>query len=318
MPRSNQAIQRPDLGAVAYEALTGADSQGFIAQKVLPVFETPIQSAEYPVIPMEALLKTQDTSRTARGNYNRDTYAFDLQNYSCLEYGHEEPLDDSESNLYRRFFDAESVAVERAVSILLRSYESRVASITQNVANAAGSAAANVAWGTPATATPKADIDGAIQALRNASGVIANTVVMSWTAWRKLLVTNELKTYLQYTSPHLMQGEQAQMDTVARYFGVDQVLIASSIQDTANKAKATVIADVWSNTTVNVMRLSTGGNNLKEPTFGRTFLWTGDSPNIVTTEAYREEQTRSNVYRVRNYIDEAVQFTGANYLLTGV
>jgi len=318
MPTPNQAIQRPDLGAVAYETLTGSENQGFIAQKVLPVFETPIQSAEYPVIPTEALLKNQNTQRAARGAYNRDGYSFDLQSYSCVEYGHEEQLDDSESNLYRRFFDAETVAVERAVNILLRSYESRVASLVQNTANAAGTAAAAVAWGTPATATPKADIDGAIQSLRNASGVVADTVVMSWTAWRKLLVTNELKTYLQYTSPHLMQGEAAQRVTVARYFGVDQILVASSIQDTANKAKATVIADVWTNSTVNVMKLSPSSNDLKAPGFGRTFLWTGDAPSIITTESYREEQTRSNVYRVRNYIDEAIQFTGANYVLTGV
>lgn len=318
MPSPNTAIQRPDLGAVAYEALTGAGNQGFIGQQVMPIFETPIQSAEYPVIPTEALLKTHDTSRTARGNYNRDNYSFNLQNYTCLEYGHEEPLDDSEAALYRRFFDAEAVAVERATGILLRSYEARVAGIVQNTANAVGNAAAAVAWGTAATATPKADVDAAIQAMRNASGVVADTVVMSWTAWRKLLVTNELKTYLQYTSPHLMQGEAAQRETVARYFGVDRVLVASSIQDTANKAKASVIADVWSNTSVNVMKLSSGGSDLREPSFGRTFLWTGDAPSIVTTESYREEQTRSNVYRVRNYVDEAVQFTGANYIITGV
>ena len=318
MPSSNQAMQRPDLGAVAYETILGGVNQGFIGMDVMPIFETTLQSAEYPVIPTEALLKSHDTSRSARGNYNRDTYNFNLQNFSCKEDGHEELLDDSEARLYARYFDAENVAVERGAGILLRSMEQRIANIAQNVANAAGNAAVGTAWSTPATATPKADIKDAIATLRNTSGVKADTVVMGYTAFQNVLVTNELKTYLQYTSPHLVVSEEAQKQVLARYFGVRQVLVGDAIKDSAKKGKATVITDIWDNTKVQVMKLSSGGADLREPSFGRTFLWTADSPSIVTTETYREEALRSNVFRVRQYTDEAVQFVGANYILTGI
>lgn len=318
MPFSNQVMQRPDLGAVAYETVLGGSNQGFIGLDVMPVFETVLQSAEYPVIPTEALLKSHDTSRSARGNYNRDTYDFNLQNFSCKENGHEELLDDSEAQLYARYFDAESVAVERGAGILLRSLEQRIAGIAQNTANAAGTAAVGVAWSTPATATPKQDIKDAIATLRNASGVKADTVVMGYTAFQNVLVTNELKTYLQYTSPHLVESEEAQKQVLARYFGVRQVLVGDAIKDSAKKGKATVITDIWDNTKVCVMKLSSGGQDLKEPAFGRTFLWTADAPSIITTETYRAESQRSNVYRVRQYTDEAVQFVGANYILSGI
>jgi hypothetical protein len=36
------------------------------------------------------------------------------------------------------------------------------------------------------------------------------------------------------------------------------------------------------------------------------------------TESYREEQTRSDIYRVRQYTDEAFVFTGAGYLLSNI
>lgn len=39
---------------------------------------------------------------------------------------------------------------------------------------------------------------------------------------------------------------------------------------------------------------------------------------MLTTEQYREEQTRSDIYRVRQNTDECIQFTGAGYILTGV
>jgi hypothetical protein len=57
---------------------------------------------------------------------------------------------------------------------------------------------------------------------------------------------------------------------------------------------------------------------MREPALGRTFLWMPDSPTQLTVDQYREEQTRSNIYRVRHNCDEVVQFTGAAYLLGNI
>jgi hypothetical protein len=67
-----------------------------------------------------------------------------------------------------------------------------------------------------------------------------------------------------------------------------------------------------------LLRVSSGGPDLREPCIGRTFLWTADSPQNIVTESYREEQTRSDIYRVRQYTDEAFVFTGAGYLLSNI
>ena len=63
--------------------------------------------------------------------------------------------------------------------------------------------------------------------------------------------------------------------------------------------------------------LSSGGPDLREPCLGRTFVWSEDS-GLLTTESYREEQTRGTIYRVRQNTDERLQFVGAGYVLTGV
>ena len=65
-------------------------------------------------------------------------------------------------------------------------------------------------------------------------------------------------------------------------------------------------------------RISSGGQDLKEPSLGRTFIWEEDAPGMIVTEQYREEQTRSDVYRVRQNTDECIQFAGAGYIVTGV
>ena len=141
---------------------------------------------------------------------------------------------------------------------------------------------------------------------------------MGWQSFEELVATSEVKSYLQYTSPHLMQAIDAQYDTLARYLGVNRILVGGAVKDSANKAKATVIADLWDPTIVSLVKISAGGQNLKEPAFGRTFLWTDDSPSVLTTESYREEQTRSDIYRVRQNCDEAIQFLGANHRITGI
>jgi len=226
-------------------------------------------------------------------------------------------LDDSELRMYRRLFDAEEVSVLRATNVVLQNHERRVASTLFNTSNAISDAAASVPWSTPATATPKADVKAATTAMRNGSGLTPNACVMSKTVLDNLLVTDELKTYLQYTSPHLVDGLAGQIQTVARYFGVAQVLVGDRMENTAAKSKAAVLTDIWDDDYVSLCRVS-NSMDLRDPSFGRSFLWTADSPGILTTEQYRAEQQRSEVYRVRQNIDEAVVFIGANSLITGV
>ena len=66
MPRPTSAttVQRPDLGALAYEYLIDAAARGFIGMSVMPLFEVPEKSSDYPVIPIESLVTDQDTKRT--------------------------------------------------------------------------------------------------------------------------------------------------------------------------------------------------------------------------------------------------------------
>jgi len=231
---------------------------------------------------------------------------------------HVTAVDDSEANLYRRYFDAEEVSTEIATDVLLRDYEKRVASLVMNTGNAIGSTNVTTEWSTASTATPKADVKAGIQSQRAASGLEPNAIAMSKKVFENTMVTAEIKDYLQYTSPHLVEGVEAQRRMLANYFGVDQVLVGGAIEDSAKKGQAFSIADLWDDEYVALLRISAGGNRLREPVFGRTFLWTEDSPQTVVTETYREEGTRSNIVRVRQNVDEAIIFSGGLYLLGNI
>ncbi len=316
-PTSGTTLQRPDLGALAYECLTSASQGGFIGLSLLPVFPAKRQSADYPKIPIEALLKMKDVSRGPRGDYNRSDYEFETGTYACKERGWEERVDDVEAAMYNNYFDAEIVAVDRSMDTILRAQEKRVADMLFNTGNL-GNTGVSIEWSTAASATPKHDVvitgKGNMKA---ASGLVPNALAMGITAFNNLMLTAEVKDAFKYTNPVDIGTIEEQAKVAARYFGVEQVLIGGAIYDSAKKGKSFTIADIWDDEYVLLCKIASA-RDLKDPGLGRTFLWEEDSPENVVVETYREEQTRSNIVRVRHNVDECFVFAGAGYLLSNI
>lgn len=319
MPRPTSAttIQRPDLAAIAYEYMMEASERGFIGLELLPIFEVVEQSAEYPVIPIEALIKLQSTKRAANGSYPRSSYEFETDNYACDEDGWEERVDDVEAKLYQRFFDAEELALKRAVDTILRGQEKRIADMMFNTSNFSNSAV-STEWSTAASCTPRADVKAGKAAMRAASGLMPNVLAISLKVLENLLVASEITSALQYTNPIELGGLEAQKRILAQYFGVDKILVGGGIYDASKKNINFSITDIWDDEYVGLFKVSNGGLELKEPVVGRTFLWIEDSPENLVTESYREEQTRADIVRVRQHTDEEFIFTGAGYLLSNI
>jgi hypothetical protein len=132
------------------------------------------------------------------------------------------------------------------------------------------------------------------------------------------MLTAEITTAFRYTNPIEIGGFEAQRRIMAQYFGVDEVLVGNAIKDTAKKGQAFTLGDIWDDEYCGLFKVSKGGSDLREAVVGRSFLWTADSPGNLVTEQYREEQKRSNVYRVRHNVDEAFIFQGAGYLLGNI
>ena len=312
------AVQRPDLGAIAYEYMLEADQRGFIALMLLPIFEVLMNSAQYPIIPLEAFLKLQETARGARGKYNRSDYKFEFGNYACKENGWEEVIDDREAALYARYFDAEEVGTKRAVDVILRGQEARVAAKVFNVSNITNTADVAIAWNTPATAVPRANVYAAKMALRAATGLEPNVGASSKKVFDTVMLTAEIRDALKYTNPIEIGGYEAQRRILAQYLGLDNIFVAGAMKDTADKGLSASLSDIWDDEYFGLFRISSGGSDLREPCLGRTFLWTAQSPQNIVTESYRDESVRGNVIRVRQDTDEAFVFTGAGYLLGNI
>lgn len=313
-PTSGTTIQRPDLGQIAYEYMLEASQQNFVGLRALPLFSVSEQSADYPVIPLESMLKLPETRRAARGAYNRGDFEFETDTYSCEEHGWEEPVDDTEARLYQRFFDAEEVAVMRCMDAILRNQEKRIADMLLNDSTFSDTDVTDE-WDDASNATPREDVMDAASSIHSNTGLWPNVLIISKKIFNNVMGCDEIQNYIKYTNPVLIQGAEAQRRLLAQYLDLEEVLVGDAIYDSADKGQSFSSSYIWGDEHGLLARISSGGQNLREPCLGRTFLWTTDSPSNVVVEEYREEQTRSNIYRARHYVDEAFVFTNAGYIL---
>jgi hypothetical protein len=300
---TNTAVYRPDLGVAVLEYYEGA-TMGYIGQEIMPIFQTPFQSSTYPVIPQEALLDAPDVARSPRGAYNRGDWKYENGLYHTQEKGWEESVDDTERALLDRRVPglADFIATNRAMNIILRNQEKRIAAKLFNTANFTAHAV-TTEWNTVATATPISDVKDAKAAFRLQCGMLPDALVISWTTFEDLKNCDQIVNRLKYTFPGIDLNKMTS-DQLAAVFDVPRVLIGGSVYNSAKKNKTAVIADFWSSEYAMLVKISSG-DDFTQPGIGRTFLWTDDSPQNAIVEQYREEKIRSDVFRVRHNVDEA-------------
>lgn len=299
------ANPRLDLGIPLFEFQQQNDE--FIGLKASPLMPVSRKAATYPAITRESLTRGgADLKRSVRSAYNRDDIQTKDKTYACQEYGHEQGVDDSEREFYTNDFDAASVASMVAYRRVAQAQELRIANALFNTTTWTGAALyvdnSGSPWATAAT-NVKTQVMTAKEKVRTNTGMDANTLVISKATWVQLMQNNALNSAIQYVQAATVQALNA---ALAAYLGMDQILIGKAVQNTATEGQSFVKGDIWSNLYAMVAYVPKS-NDLREPAVMRTFNWIEDnSADGLYVEEYREEATRSNIYRVRQNVAEVV------------
>lgn len=321
-PSTSLATLRPDIAASFMEFDLAMDRAGFVATRVLPVFEVQKQSGKFGKIPIEQLLQKRETKRASGAGYSRGKWTFTDASYATEEHGAEEPVDDREAEMYSDYFDAEVISGMRAMDAVLRNAEERVADAIFNTTTWTGAAlttAVTTPWATLATAVPLTDVEKAVIKVYDGTGIWPNALIMNRKTFRNLRNVAQVIDRIEASgagSPAKASDVTVQM--LAQAFDLDFVIVAGASENTANEAAAATIAQLWSSDMAMVARIATS-NDFREPCLGRTFHWGADGSSIGgTVETYRDENVRSNIVRVRHEVDEIVLYTEMGHLLTNL
>lgn len=314
-PSSSLATLRPDLGGSFMEFDLEMANQGFIGHQVMPSFEVQKASGNFGKIPIEQLLKSMPTERAPGGGYNRAMWTFEPDTFITREYGHEEPVDDNEAEIYSDYFEAEMVSAERARRIVMEAEERRIAALIQN-ASAYNTVGISDEWDDATAADPITDVNGAVDRLW-AKGIIANALILTRKQFRSLRVCDSVTEKIaSFGAGSAIKQRDIGLDALRAVFDLDYIFVAGGIKNTAADGLAASCTGIWNDEYVGVTRVP-NSRDIREPGFGRTFHWGLDGSNIGgAMETYRDESVRSNIVRCRHQVQAKVLYAEAMELLS--
>jgi len=302
-PTSDTAIQRPDIGAVVWEAMTDSLLMGFIGLLAMPVFRVPEYTAEYPVMPAEALFNLLDTKRSSKGTYNRSEDEFESGFYKTIENGLERRVDDRFSKIYESKFAYELTIARILMNDILRAQEYRVKSRLFNTSNfSATNAATN--WATSSSAEPKADTDTGKVSLR-AKGILADTLILNYTALLDAIACDSVIESVYQIFPDAKKTGQISIDHLKTHFDFEKIYVGGALYNTAKRNQDASLADMWGSQYAMVCKTANPGDDITEPCVGRTFLWNEGASDETIVEEYYANDVRGKILRVRHDTQEA-------------
>lgn len=304
--------RRPDrlnLGVPLYEYPPA--SVGMIAGRVMPLTPVAKKNGEYPSVTRESFLRRREVNRGPGAHYSRDGYGLDMVTYNCQGFGFEVPIDKVQREVYVSEFDADLVAQQLINRVLLAEWEIRVAA---EIFNAGASY-----WysSTPALYTDvstdwdssSADILGDVESAKDNvlanCGIPANTMVLS-SAHLSSLRTN---TGLIAAFPGINAlTSSIFLGTLAELFGIPNVLIGAGVYNAGNAGGSVSMTRIWSDDYCWIGVVPEGGD-LSAPGAGRTYSWQvfgGGNEGGIEFDNYPENQTKSEVWRGEQWVDELV------------
>lgn len=319
-PASGTTI-RPELGQGYLELDLMAQLQGLIGFNAMPLMPSARESGVFPKVSLETLLPKVSLDKFRRGTdgaYTRDAWEYTSDNFTCEEYGKEEPVDDRSSAILSHLgLMNQQIAADRSVSMLLRALEASVEAIVYDATTYSSQFnAVTNEWDDAANATPITDVKGAIENFEERNGFGPNLLVMNRKQARNVLLTSQVQTVLGYRPNVGASGEQLQgnlmASVLAAVLGVPRVVISGSFENSALPGGTASLSRQWSDEYVALLYAS-DGLDLQQPSFGRIFSYVGEAgggggsgAGSVVIESYREERTRGDIIRARFDLDVKV------------
>lgn len=309
------ATPRPDLGAAYEEFQEDPEFASFIADQVCPKMATPVSEGSHSCITRETALMTADTKRAAGSGYQRVDIGAEDKTFATKEHGLEGAVDDRKRKFYASDFDLEAATLRQVIRRLKIAREIRVAALIFNTSTWTGSGLTTDVSSAPwdaASSAVIAPVAAAKEKVRSGTGMRANAMIIGRVMYNNLLANTEIKARFPGIS---FLSEAAVAQNLAAIFGLERIIVAGGVKNTANEGIVASLSDIWVDDYAMICRLCLPNAPIDDPSVARSYIWTPENAADLIVESYREEQIRADVLRARYDADEKVLDAYLGHLL---
>lgn len=319
-PSSSLSTERPDLADSLMQFDLQMNEEGFISSQVMSSINVDRSSGNFGIIPLEQLLQAGDTRRASGAGYSRGNWTFDPASYATEEHGWEEPVDDREADIYADYFNAEMVSTARARSFVMVNAEKRVADLLFNATTfSAQKTTVTNEWDDATNADPVTDVNAAVAAIYDRTGIWADTLVINRKVFRNLRTLDKIKDAIASSGAgDPTKATDITVQMLEQVFDIPKLMVAGGTRNSATEGQTATPAQIWSGEYAMIAKTA-DSNDIRQPCIGRTFHYAGDgSSENGTVESYRDETVRSGIIRVRHDVDEKILYQECAQLLDNI
>ena len=296
--QATRSVPREDLGVAFHEYDTSVE--GFIADAALPPTTVGKKAATMGVITRENN-KRANADHANGAAFNRVILISEDKSYACVDHGLEGQLTDEDRATYETDYDAEYETVQSTTRKMYIEREIRVAAALFNTTTWDSSDPdlytdnSGSPWDNIAT-TIIAQVIAAKTKVRLNCGVMPDTLLIGQTSLENLLLNTQIRA--QFPGANLITLAMIQQ-ALGAIFGLQNLIVGKVGYDSADEGQDFSASEIWSDDYALVYKRHTGGR--ATPGLGRNVEWNGVDGGLGQVKEYREEQTESDIYRVRDF-----------------
>ena len=309
--QATRSTPREDLGVAFHEYDPAAD--GFVADIALPPIPVAKKAATMGVITRENL-KRADSNHANGAAFGRVNLISEDKSYLCKDHGLEGQLTDEDRATYATDYDAEYETVQVVTRKMFIEREIRVKTAMFNTTTFTGSDLTTDYSGAPWDAAGSdaiGQVAGAITKVLANTGVLPDTMLIGRASLENLLKNTAILARFPGAAAITRQMLENALSAI---FGLQNLIVGWAGYDSANEGQDYTGGTIWVDDYALIYKRHTGGR--ATPGLGRNVEWTGVDNGMGQVKQYREEQTESDILRVRDFSYEWLFDPYFGHLLT--
>jgi len=304
-----------DLALSSFVQASFQDAGTYLAsQGAVPFVDVPKQTGKYHVFNSKGMIGSPENrvAMAANGGYNRTRLLGTTASFALEKYGHEilTPLDDIANADFSLLETDAMAAAEHVMNKMERDVQALLQTSTNFLAANRNTLTGTDQWSDD-NSDPRNDCQTAIRAIRlssfNSPGrLVARTnEAVLHRLQRHPLIRDQLK----YTD-----GETPDAAKLARYLGLDELLVGLSVKDSAANGQDAVGAAIWTDS-FSIVKVPTGRATPFQDCHSKLFRWQRDGVTGMQIQRYEEQATDMHITRARAWWDPVVTNSSAGYII---